>query len=193
VRSFFDSDRAAVLNVCARLVIGFVEQNIVELPLIDHRSALAALVEMPFLRFAQLVKIIVIHSWDGTRLAFAPQGRFRCPWTVSDSQAQMCLNVAWERVALGRNPSEPCEKFRVRPNFEVFCNRGLQPLFQTIVWQQLPALHGAERRVLGAPCLFINTGPGYSPRLIPGPAVSCQTSRKSPARSCVSITLPAAS
>jgi hypothetical protein len=33
---------------------------------------------------------------------------------------------------LGRNPSEPCEKFRVRPNFEVFCNYGLQPLFQTM-------------------------------------------------------------
>jgi hypothetical protein len=151
VRSFFDSDRAAVLNVCARLVIGFVEQNIVELPLIDHRSALAALVEMPFLRFAQLVKIIVIHSWDGTRLAFAPQGRFRCPWTVSDSQAQMCLNVAWERVALGRNPSEPCEKFRVRPNFEVFCNRGLQPLFHDVLIGSDCGSYGAERRLV-VPC-----------------------------------------
>jgi hypothetical protein len=36
------------------------------------------------------------------------------------------------RAALGRNPSEPCEKFRVRPNFEVFCNRGLLTLFQTM-------------------------------------------------------------
>src|SRR6266480_1483846 len=47
---FFDSDRAAVLNVRARLVIGFVEQHFVELPFINHFPAPAAFVEMFFLR-----------------------------------------------------------------------------------------------------------------------------------------------
>jgi hypothetical protein len=55
-RSFFDSDGAAVLNVRARLVIGFMEQHIVELSPINHFSALRTLVAVPFLRFAQLVK-----------------------------------------------------------------------------------------------------------------------------------------
>jgi hypothetical protein len=37
-RSFFDSDRATVLNVGARLVIGFMKQQIVELSPINHFS-----------------------------------------------------------------------------------------------------------------------------------------------------------
>ncbi len=41
----------------------FVKENIVQLPLINHFSASAALVEVPFLRFAQLVKISGVHSW----------------------------------------------------------------------------------------------------------------------------------
>jgi hypothetical protein len=61
-RSFFDSDRAAVLDVRARLVIGLMEQHIVELPLIDHFPAVLALVEVGFLHFAQLVKVSGIHS-----------------------------------------------------------------------------------------------------------------------------------
>jgi hypothetical protein len=60
-RSFFNSDRAAVLNVRARPVIGFMKQDIVELPHIDHFSA-SAFVEVPFLRFTQLVKVSGIHS-----------------------------------------------------------------------------------------------------------------------------------
>jgi hypothetical protein len=39
----------------------FVKENIVELPLIDHFPA-SAFVEVPFLRFAQLVKVSRIHS-----------------------------------------------------------------------------------------------------------------------------------
>jgi hypothetical protein len=74
----FDSERAAVLNVGARLVIRFVKEHVVELPLIDHFPALAALIEVPFLRFAQLVKVSGIHGWDATSLAFASQGRSRC-------------------------------------------------------------------------------------------------------------------
>jgi hypothetical protein len=34
----FDSDRAAVLNIRARLVIGFVKQHIVELPPINKEE-----------------------------------------------------------------------------------------------------------------------------------------------------------
>jgi hypothetical protein len=59
-RSFFDSDRAAVLNVRARLVIGFMKEHIVELPHIDHFSA-SALVEVSLLRLAQFAKVSVIH------------------------------------------------------------------------------------------------------------------------------------
>jgi hypothetical protein len=59
-RSFFDSDRAAVLNVRARLVIGFMKQDIVQLPHINHFSA-SAFVEVLFLRFTQLVKVSGIH------------------------------------------------------------------------------------------------------------------------------------
>jgi hypothetical protein len=56
VRSFFDFDGPAVLNVRARLVIGFMKQHIVQLPHINHFSASAALVKVPFFRFAQFVK-----------------------------------------------------------------------------------------------------------------------------------------
>jgi hypothetical protein len=69
-RSFFDSDRAAVLNVWARLVIGFMTQHIVELPHINHFSA-STFVEMPFLRFAQLIEVSGVHSREGA-LAASP-------------------------------------------------------------------------------------------------------------------------
>ena len=61
-RSFFVSDRLrpAILDVRPVDVI-FVEENIVELPLIDHFPALLALIEVPFLRFGQLVKVSGIH------------------------------------------------------------------------------------------------------------------------------------
>jgi hypothetical protein len=49
------------LNIRARLVIGFVEQHIVELPLIDHFPASASL-EVAFFGFAQLVKVSRIHN-----------------------------------------------------------------------------------------------------------------------------------
>jgi hypothetical protein len=42
-------------------VIGFVKQDIVELQPINHFPAPTALVEMFFLRFAQLVKVNRIH------------------------------------------------------------------------------------------------------------------------------------
>jgi hypothetical protein len=48
--SFVDSDRATILNVRPLDVI-LVEENIVQLPLINHFSALLALVEVAFLRF----------------------------------------------------------------------------------------------------------------------------------------------
>jgi hypothetical protein len=51
-RSFFDSHRSTVLNIRARLLIGFVKQDIVELPPINHFPAPAALVEMFFLGVA---------------------------------------------------------------------------------------------------------------------------------------------
>jgi len=60
VRSFFEPNRTAVLNVGPWLVIGFMEQHIVQLSPINHFSA-SAFVEVPFLRFAQLVKVSGIH------------------------------------------------------------------------------------------------------------------------------------
>jgi hypothetical protein len=39
----------------------FVKEHIVELPLIDHFSASVALIEVPFLGLAQLVKVSGIH------------------------------------------------------------------------------------------------------------------------------------
>jgi hypothetical protein len=70
----------------------FVEEQIVELPLLDHLSARAELVQVPFLRFAQLVKVGGIHSWDGTSLTFASQAAFtasrfvdRLRWTSRKS------------------------------------------------------------------------------------------------------------
>jgi hypothetical protein len=56
----FHSERAAVLNVGSGNMI-LVEENVVQLPLIDHLSA-PALIEVPFLRFAQLVKVSGVHS-----------------------------------------------------------------------------------------------------------------------------------
>jgi hypothetical protein len=56
--SFF---RAAVLNV-GPLDMILVKENIVQLPLIDHFSASAAFVEVPSLRFAQLVKVSDMHN-----------------------------------------------------------------------------------------------------------------------------------
>jgi len=41
----------------------FVKEHIVELPLIDHFSASAAFVEVPFFRFAQLTKISGVHNY----------------------------------------------------------------------------------------------------------------------------------
>jgi len=48
----FDSLRAAVLNVQARFVIGFVKHYIIQLSLIHHFSTPPALVKVFFLRFA---------------------------------------------------------------------------------------------------------------------------------------------
>lgn len=53
--------RPAVLNV-RPVDMTFVKENIVQLPLIDHRSAHLALIEVPFLRFVQLVKVSGVHS-----------------------------------------------------------------------------------------------------------------------------------
>jgi len=63
-RLFFASERlrGAVLNVRSVDVI-FVKEHIVELPLIDHFSASAAFVEVPFFRFAQLTKISGVHNY----------------------------------------------------------------------------------------------------------------------------------
>jgi hypothetical protein len=58
--SFFDSDRAAVLNIKPLDVI-LVKENIVQLPHIDHFATPAALVKVPFLRFTQFVKVSGIH------------------------------------------------------------------------------------------------------------------------------------
>src|SRR5438045_165323 len=55
-RSFFDSDRAAVLNVGAGAVIGFVKQHVVELSPINYFSALRTLVGLSFLRFGNSSK-----------------------------------------------------------------------------------------------------------------------------------------
>jgi len=49
--SFFDSERAAVMNVGSLDMIS-VKENIVQLPLIDHFPASAAFVEVSFLSFA---------------------------------------------------------------------------------------------------------------------------------------------
>jgi hypothetical protein len=67
--------RTGVLNVPPVDML-FVEEQIVDLLLIDHLSARAEFVEVPFLRFAQLIKAGGIHSWDGTSLAFASQAAF---------------------------------------------------------------------------------------------------------------------
>jgi hypothetical protein len=56
----FHSERPAVLDVGPVDVI-LVKENIVQLPLIDHLSA-PALIEVPFLRFAQLVEVSGVHS-----------------------------------------------------------------------------------------------------------------------------------
>jgi hypothetical protein len=58
--SFFDSERTAVLNIRPVDVV-FVKENVIQLPLIDHFSTSAASVEVPLLRFAQLVKVNGIH------------------------------------------------------------------------------------------------------------------------------------
>jgi hypothetical protein len=50
--SFFDSDRAALLNARARLVIGFMKHDIIQLAHINHFSALLTFIEVPFLPFA---------------------------------------------------------------------------------------------------------------------------------------------
>jgi len=41
----------------------FVEENLAQLPHIDHFSASAAFVEVPFFRFAQLTKISGVHNY----------------------------------------------------------------------------------------------------------------------------------
>jgi hypothetical protein len=59
--SFFDSDRAAVLNVRPVDVI-LVKKNVVELALVDHFSASAASVEVAFRRVTQLIKFSGIQE-----------------------------------------------------------------------------------------------------------------------------------
>jgi hypothetical protein len=92
--SFFDSERAAVFDVRPVDVI-LVKQHIVELSPINHFSALHTLVEVPFLRFAQLVKVSGIHDWDATSLAFASQGRSRCLYPFRASSSRLGVTKFW--------------------------------------------------------------------------------------------------
>jgi hypothetical protein len=52
-----------------------VKENIVQLPHIDHFAALLALVEVPSLRFTQLIKLRGIQRRNRTSHRFESQGR----------------------------------------------------------------------------------------------------------------------
>jgi hypothetical protein len=82
-------------------VIGFMKQHIVQLSPINHLSALRTLVEVPFLRFAQLVKVSGVHGWDATSLAFASQGRSRCLYPFRASS----LPIGCDKIMDNRCPA----------------------------------------------------------------------------------------
>ena len=52
----FGFDRSAVLNIWARLVIGFMKHHIVQLAHINHFAALLTFIAVPFLLFVNSLK-----------------------------------------------------------------------------------------------------------------------------------------